>query len=228
MIIAISQRQDRNKYGSLIDNLDSAYTKYFGKFGVKLLPVPNSAEYVDYYLKKLPIKAIILSSGNDINPKMYGSNEKSESISVERDLTEKRILEVSIKKKLPVLGLCRGMQFINVFFGGKLINIKRDTQSRIEHVASIHRVKITSQAAAKLIGNSFDANSYHNNGISKKTLSKDLRVFAGSDDGLIEGLYHPKLPIAAIMWHPERKSPDKKVNEKIVRAFLIKRLFWSK
>ena len=228
MLIAISQRQDKNKYGSYIDNLDAAYIEYFGKFEVKLLPIPNSAKDVDYYFKELPIDQVILSSGNDINPRMYDSNEKSESISVERDLTEKRILELAIKNKLPVLGLCRGLQFINVFFGGKLIDIKRHAQSKTEHIASVHKINTKSRAAAKLIGNNFDANSYHNNGISKKALSKDLRVFAESSDGLIEGVYHPKLPIAGIMWHPERKSPNEIVNKKIINAFLKKELFWKK
>ena len=228
MLIAISQRRDKNKYGYHIDNLDAAYINYFGKFGAKLLPIPNSAKDVDYYFKKLPIEQVILSSGNDINPRMYGSNEKGESVSADRDLTEKWILELAIKNKLPILGLCRGMQFINVFFGGKLINIKRDAQSKTEHVASNHKIKIANHYAGKLIGNSFYVNSYHNNGISQQTLSKELGVFAESGDGLIEGIYHHKLPIAAISWHPERKSPDEIANKKIIQAFLDKKLFWEK
>ena len=228
MLIAISQRRDKNKYGSYIDSLDSAYIEYFGKFGVKLLPIPNSSKEVNYYFKELPIKAVILSSGNDINPKLYNSDEKSESVSIKRDSTEKSILEIAIKKGIPVLGLCRGMQFINVFFGGKLINIKNDAKSKIMHVASNHRIKITSKDAEKLIGNNFEVNSYHNNGISQETLSKELMAFAKSEDGLIEGVYHPNLPIAAIAWHPERKSPDDKINKKIIRLFLEKKLFWKK
>lgn len=227
MLIAVSQRRDRNRYGSYVDNLDSSYIGYFGKFGVQLLPVPNSAKDVGYYLKKLPVQGIILSSGNDVNPAMYGSNEKSESVSVERDLTEKKLIDISIKKGLPVLGMCRGMQFINVFFGGGLIDIKKSL-SKIVHVASTHRIIIKNAGAAKLVGNSFDVNSYHNNGISKNTLSKELRAFAESYDGLIEGIYHPKLPIAAIMWHPERKSPNELVNKKLINAFLKRKLFWKK
>src|SRR3989344_6502584 len=123
--------------------------------------------------------------------------------------------------------MCRGLQFINVFFGGSLINIKQDYQSKTEHVASNHRINVIDQKTAKLIGRSFDANSYHNNGISDKTLSKDLRAFAKSEDCLIEGIYHPKLPIAAIMWHPERKSPNETVNKKIINTFLKRELFWK-
>src|SRR3989344_474611 len=98
MLIAISQRRDKNQYGSYIDNLDAAYIEYFGKFGVHLLPIPNSANDVDYYLKNLPVEGVILSGGNDINPALYGSEEKPETVSIERDLTEKKILEVSIKR----------------------------------------------------------------------------------------------------------------------------------
>ena len=228
MLIAISQRRDKNKYGSCIDNLDSAYVDYFEKFGVNLLPIPDSVKNVDYYFRNLPIEGVILSSGNDINPTLYGSKEKSESVSIERDLTEKKLLDLSIKKNLPVLGMCRGLQFINVFFGGKLVNINKDIQSKIGHVASVHKIRIINQSADKLFGNSFDVNSYHNNGISDKTLSSELKAFAKSEDGLIEGFYHPKLPIAAIMWHPERKSPNETVNKKIINTFLKRELFWKK
>ena len=119
------------------------------------------------------------------------------------------------------------MQFMNVYFNGSLINIKMDTKSKTGHVASNHRIEITNQNAQKWIDHSFNANSYHNNGISKKALSKELRAFAESEDGLIEGVYHPKLPIAGIMWHPERKSPDEIVNRRIINAFLKRELFWK-
>src|SRR3989338_718953 len=227
MLIAISQRQDRNKHGNWFDNLDSAYAKYLEKFGINILPLPNSPKHLDYYFKELPIKGVILSSGNDVNPKLYGSKYKSESVSSERDSAERKILEISIKGKLPVLGLCRGMQFINVFFGGKLVLIKQDTKSKIEHVAFNREIKIVEKNAKKLIGSAFDANSFHNCGISQGTLSKKLRAFATNENNLIEGIYHPKLPIAGIMWHPERKSPNDIVNKKIVQAFLNKKLFWK-
>ena len=227
MLIVISQRQDKNKHGSYVDNLDASYIKYFGKFGARLLPIPNYSKYVKYYFKELPIKGIILSSGNDINQALYSSKEKSPNASVERDTTEKEILKISIKNKLPVLGLCRGMQFINVFFGGKLIVANQNNKNKIKHVASVHKIRITNERAEKLIGSNIEVNSFHNWGISKDSLSKDIISFAESEEGFIEGIYHPKLPIAGIMWHPERKSPNEIVNKKIIELFLERKLFWG-
>ena len=52
MLIAISQRRDKNRHGALIDNLDASYTEYMEKFGVDLLPVPNSSRHLEYYFEE--------------------------------------------------------------------------------------------------------------------------------------------------------------------------------
>ena len=85
---------------------------------------------------------------------------------------------------------------------------------------------------ANVLGKKSEVNSYHNNAMIERTVSSELKIFAKAPDGIVEGIYHPKLSIAAIQWHPERKSPDEKINEKInekiVRAFLNRELFWNK
>jgi len=60
-------------------------------------------------------------------------------------------------------------------------------------------------------------------------LSTELRIFAISEkEGLVEGLYHPSLPIAGIQWHPERKSPDKELNEHLIRSFMERKMLWRR
>ena len=227
MLIAISQRNDKNKYGDLVDNLENNYIDYFEKFGIRLLPIPNSTKEVTYYLENFPVKGIILTGGNDINPNLYGENIKEGlAVSKERDEIEKKLMEVAVKERLPVLGICRGVQFINVYFGGKLINIKEVVGEKIKHVASYHTVTISDEANG-IFGNKMETNSYHNYGITLKTLAHKLKVFAKTSDGIVEGLYHPELPIAGIEWHPERKSPNQKENDKLVKAFIKRELFWK-
>lgn len=230
MLIAISQRNDKNKHGEYIDNLENSYVNYLEKFGVKLIVIPNLTKDVDSYFKEFPILGVILSGGNDINPRLYGELLKEGlSVSDERDETEKKILEVAIKKKLPVLGICRGMQFINVFFKGKLImNIKEETGTKIEHVSANHKIIILNKELQKVLGKKTHVNSYHNQGIDSNRLSPELRTFAQSSDGIIEGVNHASLPIAGVQWHPERKSPDEEINNKIIKAFIEKELFWKK
>jgi putative glutamine amidotransferase len=217
MLAIITQRRDTNSNGVLIDSLEAAYSEYFEKFGIKLLPIPNGTKNTEQYFEKLPVEAIILSGGNDISPELYGSDDMPAGSSMERDKTEKILLEAAIKRKLPVLGICRGMQFINVFFGGKLINIIKTTGS--EHVRINHTLKISGDME-KILGKTINVNSYHNFGITEKELSKELNPFAISHDGVIEGVLHRNLPIIGIQWHPERESPDTGINEKIVKFFM--------
>jgi len=215
MLTVISQKNDLNQHGDFMDNLENNYVDYFEQFNIKLLIIPNTTKNIDFYFKKFPIERIILSGGNDIDPEAYGQKKRGNlSLAKLRDKTEKRLLTIALQKKLPVLGICRGMQFINVFFKGKLINLKH-------HVACNHPIQIDRWGGIKV-------NSYHNQGMNEQVLSPKLKSFAQSPDRIIEGIYHPNLPLAGIQWHPERKSPDKKINAKLINAFLKNKLFWQK
>jgi len=229
MLVAISQRNDKNKYGDYVDSLENSYITYFEKLGIKLLLIPNSTKEVEYYFKKFPISGVILSGGNDIDPEIYGQkNQKESSVSKKRDAVEKRLLEIAIEQKIPVLGICRGMQFINVFFNGGLLRINEAPTINSSHVAKDHEISIIEEKSRAVLGETVKVNSYHEQGLSPNELSSKLKVFAKTGDGIIEGLYHPSLPIAGIQWHPERKSPDEKVNHTLVESFIKKELFWKK
>lgn len=234
MLISISQRQDKNKYGKCMDNLENSYVTYFEKFGAEIIPIPNSSKNIEFYLDGIGADGVILSGGNDINPELYGAKIRKEGgisgdgISNERDDTEKRILNAAIKSRTPVFGICRGSQFINVFFGGGITQSIKD-KTGFNHVAAIHSIKITDKKAAEFLHKKETiVNSYHNQGISPSNLSRKLKAFAQSPDGLIEGIYHPKCPIAGVLWHPERPNSDKQLDKKLIRAFLGRKLFWSK
>lgn len=228
MWLLISQRNDINKNGDLIDNLENNYINYLEKFGAQLMIVPNATKKIESYFN-FPLYGIILSGGNNVNPELYGGKlQEGIVLSKERDETEKKLLEIAIKKKLPVLGICKGMQFINVFFKGRLVNIKKEIRLQAGHVRVNHIIRITDKKAAEVLGTKADVNSYHEYGVVEKTLSSQLKSFAQTADGVIEGIYHPSLPIAGVQWHPERKSPDERINENIIEAFLSKGLFWKK
>jgi len=228
MFVLISQRDLTVEKGANRDALEQDYVSYYGKFGITLIPVSNDSTNIEEYFK-LPIHGIILSGGNNVNPKLYNQEPKYPSdFSVNRDNTEKKLLEIAIKKKLPVLCECRGMQFMNVFFNGRLIQSIND-EIGTNHIAVNHKIKITDEKIASFLGKTETiVNSFHKQGFTKKELSKKLKPFAKTEDDIIEGIYHPDYQIVGIQWHPERDSPDKEINEKLIQAFIKRELFWKK
>ena len=229
MWVAISQRMDMNAHGSKINNLEANYVKLFNEFDMNLIQIPNDPKNLERYFDDLPIQCIVLSGGNDIHPSYYdGEVMEGLNASLERDRTEEALLVMAIEKKLPVLGICRGMQFINVYFkGGLIVDIKESVGDEVSHVASDHEIFIADNGWIDLLGDRIMVNSYHNSGITKGTLSPELISFANAGDEVIEGFYHPTLPIVGIQWHPERESPDEIVNAKIIELILNNKGFWN-
>ena len=226
MLCAISLRQEKNGHGDAVDVIEQSYINYFEKFGLKLLIIPNGSD-VDSYFERLSIERVILSGGNDVDPLMYGGKNGEElSIVPERDRTERRMIELAIKKNIPILGICRGMQFLNVYFGGKLITIKYKYGEGAHLSGKDHSLSIVENQ--DFFGSRVRVNSFHNQALTEKELSSHLRAFAISDEGIVEGFYHSSLPIAGVQWHPERDGPGQEFNERLVKAFVEKELWWKR
>jgi len=226
MPIALSQKRLQNKHGDKIDSLADNYILFLEKLGIKSILIPNQTQAVDYYFNQFPIAGVILSGGNDVDPELYhGSRRKGLEIVPERDQVEKRMLEIAIKKNLPLLGICRGLQFINVFFKGKLTQINKEAN---HPPGKNHLIKIVDEKMKNFLGEETEVNSYHNQGIKKKELSPKLKAFALTEDEIIEGVYHPTLPILGIQWHPERPSPNQEFNKKLINGFFSGNLLQEK
>tara|TARA_Y100000310_G_scaffold165412_1_gene165144 strand:- start:1929 stop:2672 length:744 start_codon:yes stop_codon:yes gene_type:complete len=229
MLVAISQREVK-KDDKIRDNLENDYVKYYESFGLKLIPIPNTTTNIDWYFENLSIKGIILTGGGDVNPELYNQKPKYEmDLSNNRDKIEKKLLNVAIDKNLPVLTECRGTQFLNVFFGGSLIqNIKEELRSKVEHVNITHNIIIKDERTSTFFNKKeLEVNSFHNQGFTKENLSKELKIFAESEDGIIEGVYHKKYPIAGVLWHPERANSDNEFDKNFIQSFINKKLFWE-
>ncbi len=210
--IAISQRELVLPNGMTLDGLEREYTEYYQKIGVNLIPVSNRLKNLKEYFSDLNIEGIILSGGNDISPVLYHGKKLEGGYSNARDNLEKRLLDLAIKDKIPVFGECRGMQFINVYFGGRLM------QDISHHVRVEHEVEVTNENFQRLLGKKIITNSYHNHGISSSELSTELEIFAKSGR-MIEGIYHPKFSIVGVMWHPERGA-EKEYNKNLIERSL--------
>ena len=126
-----------------------------------------------------------------------------------RDNTEKEIISYSIKKNLPIIGICRGMQVLNLNFNGKI-----RFNEAINHSGIKHEIQFKEKQKKLLI------NSYHNNLIKNKDdLGDNLKSIAiSSNDKSIEGFKHNESPIFGIMWHPEREKTN--FHYKLIDSFM--------
>ncbi|HJC55935.1 MAG TPA: gamma-glutamyl-gamma-aminobutyrate hydrolase family protein [Candidatus Eisenbergiella intestinipullorum] len=152
--------------------------------------------------------ALVLPGGGDIDPSLFHQQDQgSRSIDPLLDRLQLSLLKVSLKNSLPVLGICKGMQLINIFFGG---GICQDLPTRQQHEAAAghDRIHLTRTQKGSLLhslyGESFPVNSAHHQGISEP--GKDLAVIQRAPDGVAEALVHVRFPVLGVQWHPERMS----------------------
>ena len=167
---------------------------------------------------------LILCGGVDIHPHYYhqeidGTGEIDEA----RDAAEFALAKAFIEAGKPVLGICRGLQLLNVYFGGTLI---QDLDNANEHTSKadydlIHPVHAAEGSVVhSLYGSSFVVNSSHHQAIG--VLGKGLTVtMTAESPRVIEGIAHETLPVLAVQWHPERMCFEKERSDTVNGAALI-------
>ncbi len=150
--------------------------------------------------------ALILPGGGDITPAFFGErNRGSHNIDTELDILQFQALDLCIREKKPVLGICKGMQIINVGLGGTIV---QDL-----YTAKLHKYKNGDQyhptAIEKnswlynLYGATLTVNSAHHQAIKK--LGTGLKIIQYCEsDGCPESIIHESLPLLGVQWHPER------------------------
>ncbi len=172
----------------------------------------------------------LFTGGQDVSPSLYNQpkSEKCGEISDILDTMEGLIFKRVLDADKPLLGICRGIQFINAVLGGTLYqDIPTQINSRNEHHQKppynlpSHKVRIIENTPLyNLTGKTEIAvNSYHHQAI--KDLADGLSVMAEADDGLIEAVYMPsKKFVWAVQWHPEFSFKTDKDSMKIFKAFI--------
>lgn len=172
----------------------------------------------------------IFTGGHDVSPEIYGEEKLPEcaEISIERDTVEKLLLKEVLDMDKPVLGICRGLQFINAALGGTLYqDLKTYFPTDVIHRQKapydvpVHNVKIEEGTPFRdLFGKEeIEVNSCHHQAIKK--LSDKAIVMAKAPDGLIEAFYLPdKKFVWATQWHPEYLHKVDENSKKIFKAFI--------
>jgi len=217
--ILMTQRHSKNHHGQYTDSLENTYIDYFESLDLNVIPVSNVKNKLDNMLEYIDFSGIILTGGGDVDPEIFGQEyDLPLNISKQRDKTEYDLLNYAIKNRTPVLGICRGMQLINVYFGGSLI---RDAKLS-ETVGTVHDLFVIDKKMCDTLGKDiFQVNTYHNFAVLQNILGNDLVIFALDDKSRVEGYYHQTLPIWGVQWHPERNNPGKDLDQLIINYSIL-------
>ena len=171
--------------------------------------VPQNVDAVDF------VDGLVLTGGGDVDPKYFGITDplsKSRDVNVSRDEFEFYVIERALDRNLPIFGICRGMQVMNVYLGGTLIldltSAGFDDHSRPEMLDLVHEVNVAPDSILREITGEavLGVNSSHHQAV--KDLGRGLMASARSADGVVEGaewILKDRTPfLLLVQWHPER------------------------
>jgi gamma-glutamyl-gamma-aminobutyrate hydrolase PuuD len=184
------------------------YVRAVEQAGGRPLLVPPSDEGIEETLDSLD--GIVFSGGSDLDPAHYGEEAHEETFGIheERDRAELELMKAALERDMPVLGICRGIQVLNVARGGNLIQHLPEIVGHEEHkhtpgVFADHDVEIEPDTTlAKILGERHPVKSHHHQGLH--TLGEGLRVSAHAEDGSVEGVEDPERRFAlGVLWHAE-------------------------
>ena len=145
---------------------------------------------------------LLLPGGGDMESWRYGQkNVACRDLEPERDALELELLAQFTVRNKPILGICRGMQTINVFFGGDLVQ-DWPGHSAVNGVDRIHSVRNAPSFLRDLYGEHCLVNSCHHQIVGR--LGTGLEILQWAEDGAVEAFRHKTLPVWGIQWHPER------------------------
>ena len=179
---------------------------------------------------------ILFTGGEDVDPSFYGEVKQHENVHEHRprDEFEFALLDRALARRLPILGICRGVQMINVGFGGSLYqDMKEDAEPKSEHrqtdsgksrQEATHSVVVTDgeSSLGSIVQGACRVNSLHHQAI--KRVGRGLRVTARSEDGFVEAVEaadeYPFL--MAVQWHPEEMVASSPEQREIFVRFLAK------
>ncbi|MBR0477982.1 MAG: gamma-glutamyl-gamma-aminobutyrate hydrolase family protein [Solobacterium sp.] len=192
-----------------------------------LIPNCKDTETMRPFIGK--IDGLLLSGGSDVDPEIYGEpvkRGKCGPVFPRRDFQEAELLKEAFARRIPILGICRGIQFMNAVFGGTLY---QDLPSEMGTVHSVnvynrnhpvHTVTLKEGMLRDILGEeSFGTNTYHHQAV--KDVCPNGTVVGTAEDGIVEAMEfsggHPFT--LAVQWHPEMMY-DSPLTAKLFAAFI--------
>ena len=155
-------------------------------------------------------RGLLLPGGGDITPAFFGERDKgSRNIDTELDILQFQALDICVRNGLPALGICKGMQLINIAFGGTIMQDMTESHLHLTPGGDVyHNTELEPDTMLHaLYGNHALVNSAHHQCLNR--LGSDLKIIQRCcTDGCPEAIIHESLPILGLQWHPERLNPN--------------------
>ncbi|MBP3376001.1 MAG: gamma-glutamyl-gamma-aminobutyrate hydrolase family protein [Clostridia bacterium] len=194
-------------------------------YGAGAIPMLLSPRIDDEYIQNVceTVDGFLFCGGDDIDPKYYGE-EKSPligNICSKRDKFECALFNAAYKTGKPILGICRGLQVINVFLGGSLYQHIDNHRQKAARDVFTHSVKLCEgEMLQNILGeDGIEVNSFHHQVINCP--AESLVCDAVSDEGYIEAAHAPNHRfLLGVQWHPECYFTKSETSSKIFKAFI--------
>ena len=183
--------------------------------------LPPAGEWTAGHVSRLD--ALVVSGGADIDPDVYGAERHPASgpARPDRDGTEWTLVELALELRLPLLGVCRGMQMLNVVLGGTLHQHLPDEVDNSDHLpepGTFGRVPVKIAGGSRLagiLGELVEVNCHHHQALER--LGDGLVPVAWAEDGTVEAVELPGDTFAiGVQWHPEEDGVDRRLFEALV------------
>ncbi|MBI5021825.1 MAG: gamma-glutamyl-gamma-aminobutyrate hydrolase family protein [Ignavibacteriales bacterium] len=228
MKIAITDTiTSEDKFRLYADWIDSANTE---SRWIKLSYLLDNLEEIE------KSDGLLITGGGDVNPALYGGVDNHptvKGIDERRDAFERNLLDCAMKKDIPILAICRGMQLVNVHFGGTLLIDIEEAGYQLHRsdtkIEKYHPVKIIDESKLKeILGTeSGEINSVHHQAVNRPATDFDITAMA--DDGIIEAMEHKNRShfFHLLQWHPERMNGESIFSKNILKEFLTEAFYYS-
>ena len=200
--ILITTNVKFSKKRGFVFSLEKNWSDYSRKLKFNLISCNYDKTSFDL-IKFKKIDGVIFSGGNDLQI----FDKKKENIF--RDKNEKKIFNLAILHKIPILAVCRGYQLIASIFNHKLIYINN-------HIKKNHTIYISNNSLTSL--KKINVNSFHNYAVINS--SKNFEIIGKHKDETIEVIYSKKKNILCLMFHPERKNISQKIIDNLISKHL--------
>ncbi len=194
--------------------VNASYAEAVAKGGHIPVVITRYGKDSDYDALVAKLDVLIMTGGEDFDPALYGTarSPKLGKVNAPRDSFDMRLLDAAKRRKLPVIGICRGCQLLNIAFGGTLWQDlpSEFTVKDVQHRNVYHKISIDPQSRlAKTVGaTNVLVNSYHHQAV--KDLAPGFRITAKSPDGVVEAIECDSYPAIGVQFHPEKMLCDEK------------------